>query len=434
MAFNGLKVINSRLDNRIAYILNPKKTSNGLYTGGVNTMPPCAYADMQATKRRYDKQGGRLGYHLIQSFAPGEITPQEAMKIGREFINRYLHGHYEVVYAVHTDHEHTHLHIIWNSVSFIDGIKYHAPPGAYLDEIRRVSDAICHERGYSIIREGEKANGQHYASWKAEQAGQFTLRNQIRHDMDIAIRASMTWTAFLREMERMGYRFKVNYKHPAVKAPGHPRYVRLKSLGEKYMPDGIKQRILRQQRPERPPKVEPIKKRRVVFRGKFKLSKVTWKSIRALYYYYLSRIKQIEKKLDQRYELKSAVMQLQLDVARRHELYARFQFLNAHNIDTPEQLRAHEKKVQGEIQPLVKQREILYYKRRRAKTPDEVEKYSKEIISLNAKLLTCRKENRLCKAILADAPAMRKTVRQLLHIQPKQREEKHREKHQDWVR
>lgn len=413
MAFNGLKVIHARLDNRIKYILDPKKTNNGLYTGGVNTMPPAAYADMQATKAHFGKTDGRLGYHLIQSFAPGEITPLEAMQVGREFINRYLHGHYEVVYAVHTDHDHVHLHFIWNSVSFIDGRKYHAPPGTYLDEMRRISDSICRERGFSVIQKGEKMNGQPYAAWKAERTGQSTLRDQIRNDMDIAIRASATWNGFKREMERMGYTFKVNYKHLAVKAPGHPRYVRLKSLGEKYMPDAITQRIMRLQSWERPPKVKLVNKKRVLYRGSFTMHKVTWKSIRAQYYYFLSLFRKMEKKLEQKQQYKSDILQLKREAEERHILYERFQYLNANKIDTRDQLQAHTEKVQERIPPVIQNREVLYAKRRRAKTLEEAASISKEIAELNKLLKTYRKEEKLCKDIPGDLKHIRKVIQQV---------------------
>lgn len=425
MAFNGLKVIYSRLDTRIAYILDPTKTQDGLYTGGVNTTPPSAYRDMQQTKQRYGKEDGRLGYHAIQSFAPGEITPAEAIQIGRELIQRYLHRHYEVVYAVHTDHDHVHLHMIWNSVSFVDGRKYHAPPGTYLDEIRRQSDAICRERGYSVIRQDEKARGQHYAAWKAEQAGQLTLRDQIRQDMDAAIRASVTWNGFIREMQGMGYLFKTQAKHPAAKAPGHPRYVRLKSLGPRYMPEAIKERILRNQHRQHVPKALPPKKRRTVFRGSFTLYKVTWSSIRALYYYYLNILRKAQNKRSEENLRRESLLQLQRDRLRYDALYARFQFLNRHDLNSPAQVQAHMEQMQAKIAPLLQKRERLYAKRRRAKTPEEEATATKTIQELNATITTCRKEEKLCKGILREAPALAKVVKKVR--EPIRREEKERE-------
>lgn len=431
MAFNGLKVIHVRLDSRINYILNPAKTGNGLYTGGVNTTPPSAYADMHSTKLQFDKSEGRLGYHLIQSFSPGEITPLEAMKLGREFINRYLHGHYEVVYSVHTDHDHVHLHFIWNSVSFIDGRKYHAPPGAYLDEMRRLSDEICRERGYSVIREGEKMNEQPYAAWKAEQAGENTLRDQIRHDMDTAIRASMTWTSFIREMQHMGYQFKTNCKYPAIKAPGHPRYVRIKSLGQKYTQKAIIQRILRQQVPQRPPKANPHQKRRVNFKGNFKLCKVTWKSIRALYYHYLYLIRKAQRKQETFFQDRQVYMRLR-EVQKLRVHVEQIRFLSEHKIDTMEQLREYSAEKQKRIATLIAEREPLYTSRRRAKTPEEAASISKEIDALNETLKTCRKEEKLYRKIETESLVMREMCRRA--YQPKKEVDKVRSKEREMVR
>ena len=132
MAFNSMKVIHGGLGDRLRYIMNPAKTENGLLCAGINTTPATAYDDMMDTKRRYGKIDKRQGYHIIQSFAPGEIEPDAALRFGMEFIGKYLENRYEGIAAVHTDKAHIHVHMIFNSVSFIDGKKYHAARGEYL--------------------------------------------------------------------------------------------------------------------------------------------------------------------------------------------------------------------------------------------------------------------------------------------------------------
>ena len=113
MAFNGMKVIHSGLGNRLRYIMNPAKTESGLLCAGINTIPDMAYKDMLDTKRRFGKLDKRQGYHIIQSFAPGEIVPEDALRFGMEFIEKYLGNRYEGVAAVHTDRAHIHVHMIF---------------------------------------------------------------------------------------------------------------------------------------------------------------------------------------------------------------------------------------------------------------------------------------------------------------------------------
>lgn len=209
----------------------------------MNTTPPTAYADMRGTQERFGKHGGRIAYHWIESFAPGEITAREAMRMGREMIHRYLGDRYEAVYAVHNDHEHIHVHIIWNATSFIDGKKFHAPPGTYLGQIRRESDALCKERGYAVVRRGEKNNGRSYGEWKADRDGQITLRDTIRRDVDAAIRASVTLKGFGQALRSMGYEIKNTPQSISLLAPGAKRFVRLRSLGAHYTQEAILERI-----------------------------------------------------------------------------------------------------------------------------------------------------------------------------------------------
>ena len=207
MAITKIIAIRDRLDKRVNYAVNGGKTS---LNAGIDyavdsdkteqpqfvTTLNCsnaatAYAEMQETKSRFGKLGGVVGYHFIQSFAPGEVTPEQAHAIGVEFARRLFGDRYEVVVGTHLDKAHLHNHVVVNSVSFVDGKKYHSSPGSYYFDVRSVSDALCRENDLSVIV--PQGKGKHYAEWKAENAGRPTIRSVIRGDIDSIIGEAYTY-------------------------------------------------------------------------------------------------------------------------------------------------------------------------------------------------------------------------------------------------
>ena len=182
-AVNGEK---TELDERIVYTADPEKTDTVCFVTTLNCRPAeTAFAAMQKTKKKYKKTGGVLGYHFIQSFAPGEVTPEQAHEIGCEFARRLFGNDFEVVIGTHLDKAHPHNHIVVNSVSRTDGHKYHSSPESYYNDVRGTSDELCRENDLSVI--APQGKGKHYAEWKAEQGGKPTVRGVIRADIDTII-------------------------------------------------------------------------------------------------------------------------------------------------------------------------------------------------------------------------------------------------------
>ncbi len=195
MAYDKIIPIRRRLDHCLAYAANEHKTDLAAalhYIGnerktapphadllrtGINCTVETAYAEMQATKRRWDKCGGILGYHIIHSYAPGEVTPQEAHAAGVEFARRLLGERYEAVVATHLDREHLHCHIVFNSVSLVDGSKYRSDFKSYFGTLRGTSNAVSRERGLSVIE--PEHEGRHYAEWDAEKHSRPTVRGTV---------------------------------------------------------------------------------------------------------------------------------------------------------------------------------------------------------------------------------------------------------------
>lgn len=262
MAYTKVFAIRARLDDRVKYAVNGEKTelnekigyaADLVKTSSVRfvTALNCKSAEtafdvMRKTKEKFGKTGGVLGYHFIQSFAPGEVTPEQAHEIGCEFARRLFGEDFEAVIGTHLDKAHPHNHIVVNSVSRTDGHKYHSSPESYYNDVRGTSDALCRENDLSVIT--PQGKGKHYAEWKAEQGGKPTVRGIIRADIDTIIAQAYTYDSFLMLLRKNGYEVRrgPNRKYTTVKPPGAKRAIRLDSLGEGHTEADILLRLSRQ--------------------------------------------------------------------------------------------------------------------------------------------------------------------------------------------
>ena len=215
------------LQDALDYAANRDKTEQSCFESSYACTLETAFADMRQTKEQWHKPGGVQGYHLVQSFAAGEVTPELAHQIAKELADRVLGGQYEYVIGTHLNTGHIHSHIVWNSVSRIDGKKYHSNGKSYVTEIRAASDELCRKYKLSVIdTETSHHVAKPYAEWLAEKNGQPTWRTAIRQDVDEAIQQSLTWRQFLTVLERKGYEVRMGRKYPVLRPPGKERFVR----------------------------------------------------------------------------------------------------------------------------------------------------------------------------------------------------------------
>ena len=231
------------LEEAIDYALNREKTEETIFEDAIGCTCENAYADMVKTKERFHKKGGVQGYHLVQSFAEGEVSPKPAHLIGQELAEQLLKGQFEVVITTHLNTSHYHNHLVWNSVSMADGKKY-SNAKVILPKCAGFRMTLCRKYGLSVIQTNQ-GKAMHYAQWKAEAEGKPTWRTAIRMDIREAIGVSFSWSQFVKEMEKRGYTWKLNRKYPALKTPDMERYVRLRSLGKGYGEAEIREKILR---------------------------------------------------------------------------------------------------------------------------------------------------------------------------------------------
>ncbi len=204
MAVTKILARNTGLNQAIQYVLNEDKTDHQILTAHQNCDPGRECRQMMDTKRDVGKMDGRQCYHIIQSFKPGEITPELALEIAKEFAAEYLPD-YEVVIGTHIDRGHIHSHLIFNSVNAQTGEKYHITTQEYYRQIRAISDRLCREHGLSVIMEGQPSQAVSYVEWLRQSKGQPTFRSMLEADLRTAIEDANDLGHFFMLMEHRGY-------------------------------------------------------------------------------------------------------------------------------------------------------------------------------------------------------------------------------------
>ena len=415
MAYDKIIVIHSRLDRCLDYVQNDGKTDLGNAVdyicnpvkAGFQTAINCtldnAFLQMQATKQRWDKYGGILGYHIVHSYAPGEVTPEQAHEAGVEFTQRLLGDKYEAVVCTHTDRDHLHCHIVFNSVSFLDGRKYRSDFKSYFHDLRDTSNAVSREYGFSVIDSSGK--GKHYSEWNAERSGKTTVRDLIRRDIDAALTGSLTYDMLLETLRRQGYTIKRSpkVKRTAIRPPGGQRFVRLDSLGEGYTELDLMQRLNEQRYESAPePPVFSAQKRYTVRRRPRRYPPVKRGSFRALYLYYLYLLSPRKKRPQK------VPFETRAEIRRAKQYRQQFFLLQKYHIDTKPELDMLSDALSNEMQILVDQRKELYALRREQLS----EQLDVDIDALTAQLRPLRRELRLCGKIAEYAPRMLRQVQE----------------------
>ena len=375
------------------YAMNDAKTEKQYYVSGINCSPDTARREMQGTKYAFGKEDGILAFHGYQSFKPGEVTPDLAHEIGIKLAEELWPDH-QVIVATHLDKEHIHSHFVVNSVS-LHGRKFYATKASYR-QMRAASDRLCKEYGLSVITEHQEYYPKHYAEWDAEQNGQPTWRSSIKVDMDEAIKYSMTFQQFISEMKKKGYVLERRGSFLRIKAPGMQRFVRLRSLGAGYSEEAIQRRILRHRYPEVPPRKRVLHPRKVAFHGNFRLQKITWKGLRALYYFYIRKLRQSQRK-----PIESVPDCLRVDLRHLDAISEQSKFLVRYNLDTGEQVEALKARLMRQLSDLQQeQKDLTNEKRRKSTTPERMQELQAQADQLNAALRQTRKDLKLCDDVL----------------------------------
>ena len=464
MAVTKILARNGGLKQAIEYVLNGDKTQEQVLTAHLNCDPGFEYQQMMDTKRELGKLDGRQCYHIIQSFVPGEITPELALQIATEFATEYLAG-YQVVIGTHMDRHHIHSHILFNSVNDATGEKYHCSKSEYFQQIRAVSDRLCREHGLSVIIQGDGQKSMSYIEWLRLSKGQLTYRSMLEADLKVSIEDANSIGDFFRLMERKGYEIKRGNRL-GFKLRGQVHFTYPERKNPQYSEDGIRATI--------DGNMDAIfmgKQLAVVHRQPYKPYKKhpKYTGFLALYYHYLYILGKIEKR---QYPPKVTGKMCQV-VMRFEQLRAQFQFLNEHGISSKADMDAFVETAETRIKTLTKQRTILNVQKKKrqplfqALTDEEalapakllydqghsgmeaeVQQYmdavklldgcgvSREALSqqqselytkladLNREIRKARKQIKMCDKIRAQAVTMRDNIREV-EVSERQRQSRH---------
>ena len=228
----------THLKNALEYIQNPDKTEECVLVGGINCLPDTAFEQMEETKNIFHKTGKRQGYHVIISFSPEEkVTAEQAMYVLEHFAKDVLGDDYEAVYAVHTDREHMHGHLIWNSVSMTTGKKYNSPKGNWKNHLQPITNKYCDELGLSIMPAEYSRNPKNISRDKWEK--EMSMKEIILRDAKMCAYAAGNVEHFKYLMKRLGYVFKKD-AWMEVQAPGFRYYHKLAKLDEMFSEDMLR--------------------------------------------------------------------------------------------------------------------------------------------------------------------------------------------------
>ncbi len=455
MAITKILSKNMRLDRLIRYIQNRDKTDDEVFTY-------CQYCDlkdaahqMRATKERYGKTDGIQAFHIIQSFAPGEITPELANELGIRFIREHL-SDYEAVLGTHVDKGHIHNHIAINSVSFKTGKKYHSTAQSYYQQIRKISDRLCQEHGLSVVMETD-GKAISYAEWKLHRAEVLTLREMFDQDVEECLSQAMDLGSFYALMEDHGYTVRHHGSYPSFVPDGYSHPYRIKRKGRTWTEDDIKKFIDYAMTDPTFEVIMPKTQKAFVPYGKqhgFRALYVSWM-------YVLGFIGQGKRTQYPRVSYK--------ELKRFEQYKAQAAFLDRNKIDTASQLWAKMDEINKTVETLTKSRIIWNSKKKRRKElytalstvehlQDVPELYTQgvsgveedyrryleaerklngtalkalraernevyeKVASINAEIREQRKELRLCEQILEDSPKIEQQLSEEVELEEPERD------------
>jgi hypothetical protein len=433
------------------YAVQPSKTEQQRFVSGINCLPEIARQQMIISKKRFDKVDGRTAYHAYQSFKPGEITPQTAHEIGMLFAQQLWGDRFQVVVATHIDKAHVHNHFVINSVSFLDGKKFHSDCKSYFGQMRVLSDQLCESHGLSTLptQSDDHRSAMTHKEWQEQQEGRQTWRGLIRQDVDEVLAHSSTWSQFTAGLKEKGYEVKVNVKHVAVRPPGKERFIRLRSLGDDYAEDALKERILKFNSREHNAEIEidesiennnprtvdipnrpPIQLKQQTFNTvsrRYSIRKQTCairkrKGPVPLYIRYMYQMGALRPRSSQP---RRAHFLLREDIRHLDRIIDGFKLLRGNNLNSFADLQDYKWLVKDRILHLLAERKNIHLQKSKAQNQESIVVLADQASLITQQLKQARKELRLCDDIQTRSLEM---TEKLKHIQTEEHVKKQKDK------
>ena len=404
----------------IRYVENDDKTDQTMFVSGINCSKHNAYNEMIAVKRRFGERGKNIAYHGYQSFAAGEVTPDEAHAIGTETARQMWGAKYQVVVTTHLNTDNIHNHFVINSVSFVDGKKFRNGIGDRL-ELRKISDTICAARNKSVIQSHKfYSNKKEY--W-IRNSGKLIHRDILRRDVDEAIANSGSFKEIEYCMKNLGYRFERDfyYDHPSVIADGWKRAIRISSLGENYTKERIRQRCRENQ-------VGPIMN--TIYNAPYKrkpllIIEYEWRrlermdTVQVLFALFIELLKICTgNNIEEKHNRPLSPM-MRAEVQKLDKYIEEYKLLCDNHIESPKELLLFQENLSARISELEQERYALRLKLRRVKTPEEDATLKEQAKEITARITPLRKELKVALRIEEHIPKIHELLEQERHIEMK---------------
>ena len=421
MAVIKIKNIKTNLQAVLNYGKNGEKTEHGILVSSINCNVDTAYEEMALTKKFFHKEGKTLGYHIIQSFKGNEVPSEKANQIGIKLAEELWGDKYQVVICTHINKQNVHNHIILNSVSFIDGKKYHNS-NAELAFMKDASDRLCLNYGLSIIN---TPKGDKEKEFRQRNIDYFNRRDEkmkkIINDIDEVIKNVKKYSDFKLVLQAKGYENIKDYgKYLTMKTPYFQRNVRIdRVFGERYSVQGIKNRIYGYEKEELPP-VANFKKKyyRKIYTGP-KINRLLFKtsSLYRLYVHYLYAFKILPTKN----EYKEFTPEYYKQKRKNNMIFEELNFLARNSFKSIKKVEEYKVNLEKQLPELKGKREDLWRKYHRATNENDRNIIKKAIDELTEKIDTITAQKNACKRIIEKYSVIRDDYN--INIQKKERED-----------
>ena len=426
MAITKIWAVKDDLNRVLNYIKNPDKTKEDMSDGlkevltyttqgyktnekefitGINCEPRTALKQMMNTKLSYNKMDGRLAFHAVQSFKPGEVTPEQCHALGVQLAKQMWGNRFEVVVSTHLDKEHLHNHFVVNSVSWVDGKKYDNKK-ADIDHFRELNDAICKEHGLTVITKPE-GKAMNYGEWKAEKNDSTYLRKLIRYDVDSVLLYARTPEQFQSSLEEIGYVVNLNGKHWTLKHPQSKRTFRFYKLtrdnryDEEHLMERINSNFLF-------PMQSSVKD--VIPCKEYQGNHRKLKGIKAMYIRYCFELGILKPKgIPQKYPSPA----LRKDLIYMDKITNENTLIGKHNLETIEDVLAFKLDLNNQIENWMNQRRSIYNKIKRTRDPELKQQLEQDKNTLTSKIAHGKKEIRICEDIEKRVPDIEEKLKTL---------------------
>ena len=343
--------LSNSLHRSLLYIVNPTKTDGGVLVGGVNVMPDAelAYEQMCETKQIFGKELGRQGYHVVLSCPVGEGDPQTMYQLTQEFIEEYLGDRYEALFAVHVDKGHLHSHIVFNSVSMMDGYKYQYTKGDWKNIIQPITNRLCEKYGLSVIpaeyvKDSERMN-------RGEYEYQKSLKEVMLADVEYCMSNAENMDEFIWNLKELGYEVKKG-KHLAIKAGGMKKFRRLDTLDERFSVGQIEETLAAIQGKDTTVKL--------ITNDNYKSFKHWISEYQRSFYVKIVRLRQMEV-----YRFQSKAARRYHDLKRMNELQEQYLYLVNHKIESADEMLDRYAQIEEKIADISAEQKMIYAENRK---------------------------------------------------------------------